>query len=207
MGEITKLKGFFLRDAKGKIVGAATRPSVVSVSIFVLFFSTKEQDLSAVRLVLPLTNLDRLYAACESPSARGICGKGFAMGRLVSGPPLSPFHLAIDWENWDSVAVLAARLDSSRFRLPVYECRMHGDYCLSITLEDNEEDDDVAARDEADGHKTARVAADRDEAATDNAIRTEAERDVAAGDGLATDETERNMTARYVFTKDNNAMD
>jgi len=59
-------------------------------------------------------------------------------GREQARKPLSSFHLAIDWENWESLAVLATRLDSTRFRLPVKICRAHGDDCLAFRVEEGD---------------------------------------------------------------------
>jgi len=61
--------------------------------------SAEKNSADMIRLLLPLANTDQLYAACLPPAFKS------AYPLAGSMPPqltLSPFHLAIDRENWDS---------------------------------------------------------------------------------------------------------
>ena len=87
---------------------------------------------------MPLANTDQLYAACLPPAFKS------AYPRAGKRPPQlshSPFHLAIEAKNWDSLPVLATRLDSSRFRVPLKECQAHNDFCLNYRVDDEDIDD------------------------------------------------------------------
>ena len=134
------------------------------------------RKLLIIRLLLPLTDLARLSAACLPPTIP----QSLAGPRRYR-PPLSPFHLAIDWENWDSLGVLASRLDSSQFRLPVEECRAHGDYCLLYREDLGEESDDdeeeVKAKEEEEKVEQVETNEDEKASAPEAAEKTEAEKE------------------------------
>jgi hypothetical protein len=80
-----------------------------------------EMIFSLLRLLLPLADIELLYAA---------------------GAHLSPFHRAIDGKNWDSLAVLATRLDPTRFMLPEMRCGAHWGMCLTYMISEHGEEDD-----------------------------------------------------------------
>ena len=42
---------------------------------------------------------------------------------------MSPFRLAIDWENWDCLDVLLKYLDPRKFYTPLQFCFLHKDLC------------------------------------------------------------------------------
>ncbi len=94
--------------------------------------------------MLPLANTEKLYAACRPPAHKSGYPRA---GNPPAQPAHSPFHLAIRAKNWDSLPVLATRLDSSRFRLPLKECHAHYDFCLNYKVgeEDIDEDSDDSA--------------------------------------------------------------
>ena len=138
------------------------------------------RKLLIIRLLLPLTDLARLSAACLPPTIP----QSLAGPRRYR-PPLSPFHLAIDWENWDSLGVLASWLDSSQFRLPVEECRAHGDYCLLYREDLGEESDDdeeeVKAKEEEEKVEQVETNEDEKASAPEAAEKTEAEKEEKEG--------------------------
>jgi hypothetical protein len=85
-----------------------------------------------LRLLLPLVDIELLYATGRGPV-------GF--GSQVRFPPfLSPFHVAIDAENWESLPVLATRLDPARFRTADAWCSTHKNKCFSVDDLQEEED-------------------------------------------------------------------
>jgi hypothetical protein len=99
-------------------------------------FFVIEKIFSLLRLLLPLADIELLYAA-GAPAASG--GSGLM---LSEEEHLSPFHRAIDRKNWDSLAVLATRLDPTRFLLPIMECGPHWDKCLTYKISEHGEEDD-----------------------------------------------------------------
>ena len=139
------------------------------------------RKLLIIRLLLPLTDLARLSAACLPPTIP----QSLAGPRRYR-PPLSPFHLAIDWENWDSLGVLASWLDSSQFRLPVEECRAHGDYCLLYREDlgeesDDDEEEEVKAKEEEEKVEQVETNEDEKASAPEAAEKTEAEKEEKEG--------------------------
>merc|ERR1712218_136645 len=51
------------------------------------------------------------------------------MPRYPEKKVLSPFKLAIEWENWDSLDVLVKHLDADYYRTPLQFCFLHKDLC------------------------------------------------------------------------------
>jgi len=75
-----------------------------------------------LQLLLPLTEGDKLRSACklEPPDF---------LPRYPERKVLSPFKLAVEWENWDSLEVLVNHLDPTNFHTPLQFCFLHKDLC------------------------------------------------------------------------------
>jgi len=75
-----------------------------------------------LELLLPLTGILNLSEACNLKEPEYI-------PRYPEKKVLSPFQLAIEWENWDSLDVLCKYLDSTSFLTPLEYCFIHKDVC------------------------------------------------------------------------------
>ena len=73
-------------------------------------------------LLLPLTRPEILLEACDLQPPD-------YMPRYPEKKVLSPFKLAIEWENWDSLDVLVKHLDTDYYRTPLQFCFLHKDLC------------------------------------------------------------------------------
>ena len=52
-----------------------------------------------------------------------------AVPRLRDRKVMSPFRLAMEWENWDCLDVLLKYLDPGKFYTPLQFCFLHKDLC------------------------------------------------------------------------------
>ena len=75
-----------------------------------------------LELLLPLTESDRLREACDLQPPD-------YLPRYPERKVLSPFKLAVEWENWDSLDVLVKHLDINNFHTPLQFCFLHKDLC------------------------------------------------------------------------------
>jgi len=75
-----------------------------------------------LELLLPLTGILNLSEACNLKEPEYI-------PKYPDKKVLSPFQLAIEWENWDSLDVLCKYLDSRSFLTPLEYCFIHKDVC------------------------------------------------------------------------------
>ena len=75
-----------------------------------------------LELVLPATDHHKLRSACnvEPPDP---------VPQHQDKKVLSPFKLAVDWENWDSLDVLVKHLNIDQFYTPLQFCFLHKDLC------------------------------------------------------------------------------
>lgn len=74
-------------------------------------------SLDVLDLLLAVTSSSLLEKAC-TPRQR------LVMPKHLEKVPLSPFHIAIDWENFDCIATLASHLSSQKYNLPL-SCPLH----------------------------------------------------------------------------------
>ena len=75
-----------------------------------------------LRLLLPLTQTEKLLEACNIQPPDYI-------PRYPDRKVLSPFKLAVEWENWNSLDVLVEHLDTRQFYTPLQFCFLHKDLC------------------------------------------------------------------------------
>ena len=75
-----------------------------------------------LELLLPLTGILNISEACNLKEPEYI-------PKYPDKKVLSPFQLAIEWENWDSLDVLVKYMDSSLFLTPLEYCFIHKDIC------------------------------------------------------------------------------
>ena len=75
-----------------------------------------------LRLLLPLTHTEKLLEACNIQPPDYI-------PRYPDRKVLSPFKLAVEWENWNSLDVLVEHLDTRQFYTPLQFCFLHKDLC------------------------------------------------------------------------------
>jgi len=75
-----------------------------------------------LELLLPVTGILNLIEACNLKEPEYI-------PKYPDKKVLSPFQLAIEWENWDSLDVLCKYLDSTSFLTPLDYCFIHKDVC------------------------------------------------------------------------------
>jgi len=71
---------------------------------------------------LPVTDNEKLSSACNIQPPDPV-------PRVHDKKVLSPFKLAIEWENWDSLDILINHLDVSQFYTPLQFCFIHKDLC------------------------------------------------------------------------------
>jgi len=90
--------------------------------------SAKKNSAEILERILPLTTISKVYS--QPQEERRCCGS------LVSNREeckvLSPFHLALDWDNYQAIEVLCGYLDPSRFHIPIEECPVHSEYCTQF---------------------------------------------------------------------------
>ena len=85
--------------------------------------AARHNSCAVLELLLPVTSASAVRAAC-SPRAPD------PLPRTTPSPrPLNPYQLAVDWENWDSVDLLATSLSPSLFHSPLPACLLHGEIC------------------------------------------------------------------------------
>jgi len=89
----------------------------------------KKNSATIVERILGLTDLNSLNLVYAANKVKCSC-KSLNSTREVK--QLSPFHLAMDWENFDSVGVLAGRLDPRRFHIPLDDCPVHNEFCRNF---------------------------------------------------------------------------
>jgi len=75
-----------------------------------------------LELLLPLTGILNMTEACNLQEPEYV-------PKYPDKKVLSPFQLAIEWENWDSLDVLCKYLDSRSFLTPLEYCFIHKDVC------------------------------------------------------------------------------
>lgn len=75
-----------------------------------------------LQLLLPLTQTDKLREACNIQPPDYV-------PRYPDRKVLSPFKLAVEWENWNSLDVLVKHLDTEQFYTPLQFCFLHKDLC------------------------------------------------------------------------------
>ena len=82
-----------------------------------------------LKMILPGTNINKVYARNQvSDWGSPLLEKDREKGEKI----LSPFHLAIDWENYSALEVLVQYLDPTRFYIAIDECPVHGEYCTNF---------------------------------------------------------------------------
>ncbi|XP_023333776.1 uncharacterized protein LOC111705453 [Eurytemora carolleeae] len=89
--------------------------------------AAKKNSCTLLRLLLPKTDMNMVYSACTS-TGDTTCVKKTGLSLL------SPFHLAIDWENYQSLGLLSEYLSPSRFQIPIEECPVHSEYCSHFQM-------------------------------------------------------------------------
>eukprot|EP00092_Neocalanus_flemingeri_P023913 GFUD01025940.1.p1 GENE.GFUD01025940.1~~GFUD01025940.1.p1 ORF type:complete len:626 (-),score=184.20 GFUD01025940.1:37-1914(-) len=82
----------------------------------------RQNSREILELLLPLTGILNISEACNLKEPEYI-------PRYPDKKVLSPFQLAIEWENWDSLDVLVKYLDSRIFLTPLEHCFIHKDLC------------------------------------------------------------------------------
>jgi len=82
----------------------------------------RQNSKEILELLLPLTGILNISEACNLKEPEYI-------PKYPDKKVLSPFQLAIEWENWDSLDVLVKYLDSRTFLTPLEHCFIHKDLC------------------------------------------------------------------------------
>jgi len=78
---------------------------------------------SLLEILLPLTDMEILIKAAKFPTPEN------QMPIHLDRKVLNPFKLAIDWENFESLPVLAKFLAPSSLLIPLSSCFLHKDVC------------------------------------------------------------------------------
>jgi len=82
----------------------------------------RQNSKEILELLLPLTGILNISEACNLKEPEYI-------PKYPDKKVLSPFQLAIEWENFDSLDVLVKYLDSRTFLTPLEHCFIHKDLC------------------------------------------------------------------------------
>lgn len=82
----------------------------------------RQNSKELLEMIIPLTGILNISEACNLKEPD-------FMPKYPDKKVLSPFQLAIEWENWDSLDVLSRYLDSRSFLTPVDNCFIHRDVC------------------------------------------------------------------------------
>jgi len=83
---------------------------------------SRQNSPAILEKLLPVTNHEKLSSACNIQPPDPV-------PRVHDKKVLSPFKLAIEWENWDSLDILMKNLDVTQFYAPLQFCFIHKDLC------------------------------------------------------------------------------